>query len=200
VCRDVLWWVEILRSTSSAASTSGEARRVKILMFGDSGVGKSSLIIRWTQDTFSTDLVGTVGVNFKTRKIQAGGCLFALLRCLSFRFMMCGELCCCYAGEHVQVQVWDTAGQEQFHKITTSYYKGANGIMLVYDVSDRKSVENVEYWVKNIKSHASESVHVCLIGNKVDLRLAQPQQCCDASFGQNFAGNCFVCWRRGTLF
>jgi small GTP-binding protein len=114
-------------------------------MLGDSGVGKSSLIMRWTLDAFSPSLVSTVGVNFKSKRVVV-------------------------KGEQLQVQVWDTAGQEQFHKITTSYYKGAHGIMLVYDVSDRKSVESVEYWVKNIKSHASDSVQLALLGNKTDLR------------------------------
>jgi small GTP-binding protein len=129
------------------ASSSGEpARRVKLLLLGDSGVGKSSLIMRWTLDAFSPSLTSTVGVNFKSKKIT-------------------------YHGELMQVQVWDTAGQENFHKITTSYYKGAQGIMLVYDVSDQKSLDNVEYWIKNIKSHASDSVQVVLVGNKTDLRL-----------------------------
>lgn len=120
-------------------------KKFKILMLGDSGVGKSSLINRWTADTFSPTLVGTVGVDFKAKKVQFGS-------------------------EQMNVQVWDTAGQEQFHKITTSYYKGANGIMLVYDVSDLSSFGNVEYWIKNIKLHASEHVHIALIGNKIDLR------------------------------
>lgn len=79
---------------------SAANRRVKILMLGDSGVGKSSLILRWTLDTFSPSLTSTVGVNFKSRKINV-------------------------ANELTQVQVWDTAGQEHFHKITTSYYKGS---------------------------------------------------------------------------
>ena len=114
-------------------------------MLGDSGVGKSSLVLRWTMDTFSPSLVSTVGVNFKSRKLNM-------------------------RGEALQVQVWDTAGQEHFHKITTSYYKGAHGIMLVYDVSDKKSAESVEYWVKNIRSHASDTVQLALIGNKIDLR------------------------------
>lgn len=114
-------------------------------MLGDSGVGKSSLVLRWTQDTFAPSLTSTVGVNFKSKKV--------VLR-----------------GEAVQVQVWDTAGQEQFHKITTSFYKGAQGIMLVYDVTDPKSLENVAYWIKNIKAHASDSVQVALVGNKTDLR------------------------------
>ena len=130
-----------LGSNSDATAT----RRVKILMLGDSGVGKSSLIMRWTLDTFSPSLVSTVGVNFKSRKVNL-------------------------SGELMQVQVWDTAGQEQFHKITTSYYKGAQGIMLVYDVTDPASLANVEYWIKNIKSHASDAVQVALIGNKTDLR------------------------------
>jgi small GTP-binding protein len=122
-------------------------RKFKILMLGDSGVGKSSLINRWTADTFTATLVGTVGVDFKAKKVQHGT-------------------------EHLNIQVWDTAGQEQFHKITTSYYRGANGIMLVYDISDRSSYNNVEYWIKNIKQHANEFVHVALIGNKIDLRVA----------------------------
>ncbi len=150
------------RQCTLSQSSAEAPKRIKILMLGDSGVGKSSLIIRWTQDSFSTDLVGTVGVNFKTRRVVLGA-------------------------DTVQVQVWDTAGQEQFHKITTSYYKGANGIMLVYDVSDKKSVENVEYWVKKIRSNASDSVHVALIGNKVDLRAVCAEKCVDASHGQAFS-------------
>jgi small GTP-binding protein len=127
------------------SNQSEPARRIKLLLLGDSGVGKSSLINRWTLDTFTPSLTSTIGVNFKSKKIN-------------------------YQGELMQVQVWDTAGQENFHKITTSYYKGAQGIMLVYDVSDQKSMDNVEYWIKNIKSHASDSVQVVLVGNKIDLR------------------------------
>ena len=126
-------------------SENQNTRRFKILLLGDSGVGKSSLMLRWTEDKYSATLTGTVGVNFKSKKVSINN-------------------------ENVQVQVWDTAGQQQFHKITTSYYRGAHGIMVVYDVSDSKSLANVEYWIKNIKSHAAESVQVTLIGNKTDLR------------------------------
>lgn len=133
---------------SSHRESDTATRRAKILMLGDSGVGKSSLILRWTMDTFSPSLTSTVGVNFKSKKVTV-------------------------ANELTQVQVWDTAGQENFHKITTSYYKGAQGILLVYDVTDRKTLENVEYWIKNIKSHASDTVQIALIGNKTDVRVSE---------------------------
>lgn len=156
----------LLLANNLAANSSAEAtRRVKLLMLGDSGVGKSSLIMRWTMDTFSPSLVSTVGVNFKSRKVN-----------------VCNEL--------MQVQVWDTAGQEQFHKITTSYYKGAQGIMLVYDVTDPSSLANIEYWIKNIKSHASDTVQVALIGNKTDLRVVSSdptRKCCETERGQEIA-------------
>ena len=135
------------RASVSSATPIGvdpPLRRYKILLLGDSGVGKSSLICRWTLDSFSATLLGTVGVDFKAKKVNI-------------------------ENENFQIQVWDTAGQEQFHKITTSYYKGANGIMLVYDVTDEKSANEVGYWMKNIKSHAADNVAVVMVANKADL-------------------------------
>lgn len=157
----------LLANNISNNSSAEATRRVKILMLGDSGVGKSSLIMRWTLDTFSPSLVSTVGVNFKSRKVTI-------------------------YNELIQVQVWDTAGQEQFHKITTSYYKGAQGIMLVYDVTDPSSLANIEYWIKNIKSHASDTVQVALIGNKTDLRnnsnsSVTSKSVCDTERGEEIA-------------
>lgn len=133
-------------STSSPSSMGAEPplRRFKFLLLGDSGVGKTSLILRWTMDTFSASTTGTVGVDFKAKKV-------------------------CVDGDHFQIQVWDTAGQEQFHKITTSYYRGSNGIMLVYDVTDEKSASEVSYWMKNIKMHATGNMPVVMVGNKGDL-------------------------------
>jgi small GTP-binding protein len=133
-------------STSSPSSIGAEPplRRYKLLLLGDSGVGKTSLICRWTMDTFSASTTGTVGVDFKAKKV-------------------------CVDGDNFQIQVWDTAGQEQFHKITTSYYRGANGIMLVYDVTDEKSANEVSYWMKNITTHATGNISVVMVGNKGDL-------------------------------
>lgn len=72
-------------------------------------------------------------------------------------------------GKHVKCSIWDTAGQERFHVITRAYYKGAHGIVLVYDVSDRKTFENVAYWLKNIREHGEKETMAVLVGNKVDV-------------------------------
>ena len=77
---------------------------------------------------------------------------------------------CVWDPVSLQVQLWDTAGSEKFHKITQSYYRGVHGIMLVFDVSNRKSFKHVSYWLSNISKHANEHVQVQLVGNKVDLR------------------------------
>lgn len=145
---------------SSAATASGAAsgnpasgspgadivpRKIKVLVLGDSGVGKSSIICRYISDSFNPSLVSTLGVDLKTKRVHVDDKL-------------------------VQVQVWDTAGQTAFHRITTSYYRGSNAILLVYDISERATLENIEYWMKNIKQEASENVRVALIGNKTDLR------------------------------
>ena len=132
-------------SIPSIPGTDPLMRRFKILLLGDSGVGKTSLIYRWTLDAFNPSLSSTVGVDFKAKKVMLNG-------------------------EAMQIQVWDTAGQEQFHKITKSYYKGAQGIMLVADVNDVETVDNVAYWMENIKSHASDEIQVVLVGNKTDIR------------------------------
>ncbi len=128
-------------------------KKIKILMLGDSGVGKSSIINRWISGTFNPSLVTTLGVDMKKRKLHVDDKL-------------------------VEVQVWDTAGQSAFHRITTSYYRGSNAILLVFDVSDKSTLQNVEYWMKNIKEHAAENVQIALIGNKVDLReKVGPEHC-----------------------
>lgn len=137
-------------------------KKVKLLLLGDSGVGKSSLILRWTMDTFNASLISTFGVNFKSKRVHVNG-------------------------EAIQVQVWDTAGQEQFHKITTSYYRGANAIILVFDVSDALTFNNVEYWMKSIKAHAADSVHVVLVGNKTDLRTSSSSSCITHEKGKEVA-------------
>ncbi|CAM9788324.1 unnamed protein product [Phaeothamnion confervicola] len=126
-------------------TSPSNARKIKILMLGDTGVGKSSLINRFTEDTFNPSLVGTVGVDFKMKPVQIDG-------------------------EDVLLQVWDTAGQERFHKITRAYYRGSHGIVIVYDLSNPATLENIEYWMRNIQDNAGQTVKTCLVGNKMDLR------------------------------
>jgi small GTP-binding protein len=122
-----------------------KARKIKLLMLGDSMVGKTSLMSRWTEDTFNPNLTSTLGVDFKMKTLMV-------------------------EGQKVQVQVWDTAGQERFRKITKAYYRNAHGIVLCYDCTNRESFENITYWMENIQTHSGDGVQVCVVANKVDLR------------------------------
>ncbi|XP_077177530.1 ras-related protein Rab-13 [Paroedura picta] len=116
----------------------------KLLLIGDSGVGKTCLIIRFAEDNFSGTYISTIGIDFKIRTVEIGG-------------------------KRIKLQVWDTAGQERFKTITTAYYRGAMGIILVYDITDDKSFENIQNWMKSIKENASAGVERLLLGNKCDM-------------------------------
>ena len=116
----------------------------KLLMIGDSGVGKSSLLLRFASDQFEESYMTTVGLDFKIRTVEVDG-------------------------KVVKLQMWDTAGQERFRTITSSYYRGAQGIIVVFAVDDQKSFENVKTWVTEIERYAGEGVVKLLVGNKCDL-------------------------------
>ncbi|WKX87921.1 hypothetical protein Q1695_007938 [Nippostrongylus brasiliensis] len=116
----------------------------KLLLIGDSGVGKTCILYRFSDDAFNTTFISTIGIDFKIKTIE--------LR-----------------GKKIKLQIWDTAGQERFHTITTSYYRGAMGIMLVYDITNAKSFDNIAKWLRNIDEHASEDVVKMLLGNKCDM-------------------------------
>ncbi|XP_041600375.1 ras-related protein Rab-13 isoform X3 [Vulpes lagopus] len=103
----------------------------KLLLIGDSGVGKTCLIIRFAEDSFNNTYISTIGIDFKIRTVDV-------------------------EGKKIKLQVWDTAGQERFKTITTAYYRGAMGIILVYDITDEKSFENIQNWMKSIKELARE--------------------------------------------
>jgi len=113
-------------------------------MIGDSGVGKSSLLLRFASDQFEESYMTTVGLDFKIRTVEVDG-------------------------KVVKLQMWDTAGQERFRTITSSYYRGAQGIVVVFAVDDKKSFENVKTWVQEIDRYAGEGVVRLLVGNKCDL-------------------------------
>jgi len=116
----------------------------KLLLIGDSGVGKTCILFRFSDDAFNTTFISTIGIDFKIKTIE--------LR-----------------GKKIKLQIWDTAGQERFHTITTSYYRGAMGIMLVYDITNQKSFENIAKWIRNINEHANEDVEKMILGNKCDM-------------------------------
>ena len=116
----------------------------KLLLIGDSGVGKTSILFRFSDDAFTSTFISTIGIDFKIKTVE--------LR-----------------GKKIKLQIWDTAGQERFHTITTSYYRGAMGIMLVYDVTDERSFENIVKWLRNIDEHANEDVEKMILGNKCDI-------------------------------
>lgn len=114
----------------------------KLLIIGDSGVGKSSLLLRFADNTFSGNYITTIGVDFKIKTITLNG-------------------------ERVKLQIWDTAGQERFRTITSTYYRGTHGVIVVYDVTNGESFANVKRWIHEIE-HNCEVVNRILVGNKND--------------------------------
>jgi len=116
----------------------------KLLLIGDSGVGKSCLLLRFADDTYTESYISTIGVDFKIRTVELDG-------------------------KTIKLQIWDTAGQERFRTITSSYYRGAHGIIIVYDITDVESFNNVRQWLFEIDRFASEHVNKLLVGNKSDL-------------------------------
>lgn len=128
----------------------------KLLMIGDAGVGKSSMLIRFTDDNASFDdhIQSTIGVDFKVKHLEVNS-------------------------KRVKLTVWDTAGQERFRTLTSSYYRGAQGVVMVYDVTRRESFENLDQWLREVKMYSpnnGEGVVKLLVGNKVDLERQVPRE------------------------
>ncbi|XP_069031402.1 RAB11a, member RAS oncogene family, like [Embiotoca jacksoni] len=117
----------------------------KVVLIGDSGVGKSNLLSRFTRNEFNLESKSTIGVEFATRSIQV-------------------------EGKTVKAQIWDTAGQERYRAITSAYYRGAVGALLVYDIAKHLTYENAERWLKELQDHADSNIVIMLVGNKSDLR------------------------------
>ncbi|RZC62632.1 hypothetical protein C5167_024374 [Papaver somniferum] len=117
----------------------------KVVLIGDSGVGKSNLLSRFTRNEFCLESKSTIGVEFATRTLQV-------------------------EGKTIKAQVWDTAGQERYRAITSAYYRGALGAILVYDTTKPTTFENVTRWLKELREHADSNIVIMLIGNKTDLK------------------------------
>jgi len=116
----------------------------KLMMLGDAGVGKTAILKRYCDDTFDAKWINTIGIDFKMKNIEI-------------------------QDKRVRLQIWDTAGQEKFQALAHSFYRGAAGILLVYDITNSESYEHVEKWMNNISQHGSDDVFVTLIGNKKDI-------------------------------
>ncbi|KAF7834554.1 ras-related protein RABA6b-like [Senna tora] len=139
----------------------------KAVLIGDSGVGKSNLLSRFAKDEFRVDSKPTIGVEFAYRNIKVGDKL-------------------------IKAQIWDTAGQERFRAITSSYYRGALGALVVYDITRRSSYESVKKWLWELREFGKEDMVVILVGNKCDLSLSRQVE---EEEGKGFAeteGLCFM--------
>ena len=119
---------------------------IKLLLVGDSGVGKTSLLVQFTEEKFSENYITTIGIDFNTKIIPVGD-------------------------KKVKLLIWDTAGQERFRTITTAYFRGAMGIILVYDITNRDSYNNITNWVRDIheKSNEQHKISLVIVGNKADM-------------------------------
>jgi len=117
----------------------------KVVLIGDSGVGKSNLLSRFTRNEFSMETKTTIGVEFATRSIEC-------------------------EGKITKAQIWDTAGQERYRAITSAYYRGAVGAILVYAINSRNSFKNIDQWLSELRENADQNIVIMLVGNKSDLK------------------------------
>ena len=118
----------------------------KIVLIGDSAVGKSQLLLRYTKNQFKNKAASTIGMEFATQQVIID------------------------ENTSVRAQIWDTAGQERYRAITNAYYRQAIGVLLVYDITKRVSFENLERWLTEVREHADSKVQIILVGNKSDLQ------------------------------
>ena len=116
----------------------------KVVLIGDSGVGKSNLLSRFTKNEFNLESKTTIGVEFATKTIET-------------------------EGKIVKAQIWDTAGQERYRAITSAYYRGAVGALLVFDITKDLTFQSVERWLQELRDHADQNIVIMLVGNKTDL-------------------------------
>lgn len=122
----------------------GEEYLFKIVVIGDSAVGKSNLLSRFARDEFDHNSKATIGVEFQTQVVEI-------------------------EGKEIKAQVWDTAGQERFRAVTSAYYRGAVGALIVYDISRRTTFDSIKRWLDELNTHCDTTVARMLVGNKCDL-------------------------------
>ena len=119
-------------------------KTIKVLLVGNSSVGKTSIMLRYLDDFFVENFLPTVGIDFKTKMVG-------------------------HNGKNIKVNLWDTAGQEKFRTLTTSYYKGANAVIFVFDITERESFFQLRDWIMETKKHVGNDFMGIIVGNKLDL-------------------------------
>lgn len=155
------------------ASTTKADVSIKVLLIGDSGVGKSSLLVSFTSGTFDEDINATIGIDFKVKTVEVLDAHLGRRR-------------------QVSMQLWDTAGQERFRTLTSSYYRGANAVVLVYDVNEPQSFIGLQKWLEEANSYCrgdsdENGVVYLLIGNKVDRCSTEAEMAVGKATAQSFA-------------
>lgn len=128
----------------AAARLPNHDHLFKLLLIGDCGVGKSCLLLRFADNAFNENYVSTIGVDFKMRNISL-------------------------AGKKIALQLWDTAGQERFRTITSSFYRRAHGVVVAYDITDRRSFDHVSLWLEEMEKYAAPGTKALIVGNKCDM-------------------------------
>lgn len=140
----IVWFVRYISHYIVTMDDGDILTTLKILIIGESGVGKSSLLLRFTEDTFDPEQTATIGVDFKVKTINVDG-------------------------NKAKLAIWDTAGQERFRTLTPSYYRGAQGCILVYDVSSKPSFAKLDNWLSELETYSTKHEIVkMLVGNKID--------------------------------
>ena len=117
----------------------------KILLLGDSEVGKSCFLMRYSDNVFVENYITTIGLDYKLKNVKLD------------------------SGKTIKVQLWDTAGQDKYRTIAKNYFKGSHGILLLYDITKQSSFDNIREWVRDIKEEVNEKAILFLIGNKIDM-------------------------------
>ena len=126
-------------------STNDSDLVFKILLLGDSEVGKSCFLMRYSENVFIENYITTIGLDYKLKTVKLD------------------------TGKTIKVQLWDTAGQDKYRTIAKNYYKGSHGILLLYDITKQSSFDNIREWVRDIKEEVNEKAILFLIGNKIDM-------------------------------
>ena len=121
-----------------------DLEKINLLIIGDQAVGKTSLLIRFTEDQFNNNMIGTAGIDLKRKIVKI-------------------------EEKNYKVIIYDTAGQERFQKLTKNFYQGSKGIILVYNVTEKKSFQNLQNWMDTISQNADNGVEILILGNKIDL-------------------------------